>query len=197
MTEFDQKDTFCMFDSHIQFNDGHLVSAQGDKCLRNEIQRGISIRLPIILYFRYNLNRTWYDSFKTVIADDSHAGALLTNDEINLILNNFDNSGSKATLSKFLTRWNNTGFYLSLAMRNPAFSYAKTKTQINCAADQRLCFRYTDSTIPLIPKSVISSLLLSSVAVQPGLCRKPRRPGFSQRGLFYLCSLFSNHISRR
>ena len=38
-------------------------------------------------------------------------------------------------------------------------------------ADQRLCFHYIDSTIPLLPKSKISSLLPSSVAVQPGLCR--------------------------
>ena len=38
-------------------------------------------------------------------------------------------------------------------------------------ADQRLCFRYIDSTIPLLPKSEISSLQPSSVAVQPGLCR--------------------------
>ena len=37
-------------------------------------------------------------------------------------------------------------------------------------ADQRLCFRYTDSTIPLLFKSKISSLWLSSVLVQPGLC---------------------------
>ena len=35
---------------------------------------------------------------------------------------------------------------------------------------QRLCFRYTESTIPLLPKSEISSLEPSSVAVQPGLC---------------------------
>ena len=28
----------------------------------------------------------------------------------------------------------------------------------NLKADQRLCFRYTDSTIPLLPKSEISSL---------------------------------------
>ena len=28
----------------------------------------------------------------------------------------------------------------------------------NREADQRLCFRYTDSTIPLLPKSEISSL---------------------------------------
>ena len=37
--------------------------------------------------------------------------------------------------------------------------------------NERPCFRYTDSTIPLLPKSEISSLQPSSVAVQPGLCR--------------------------
>ena len=55
----------------------------------------------------------------------------------------------------------------------------------NREADQRLWFRYTDSTIPLLLKSKISSLQPSSVAVQPGLCwtcRKPRRPVFSRRG---------------
>ena len=41
----------------------------------------------------------------------------------------------------------------------------------NCKADQRLCFRYSDSTIPLLLKSEISSFLLFSVLVQPGLCR--------------------------
>ena len=41
----------------------------------------------------------------------------------------------------------------------------------NREADQRLCFRYIDRTIPLLSKSEISSLLPSSVAVQPGLCR--------------------------
>ena len=38
-------------------------------------------------------------------------------------------------------------------------------------ADQRLCFRYTDSTIPLLPTSEISSLYPSSVAVQTALCQ--------------------------
>ena len=38
------------------------------------------------------------------------------------------------------------------------------------AADQRLCFSYYDSTIPLLPKSEISSLLPYSVPVQSGLC---------------------------
>ena len=37
-------------------------------------------------------------------------------------------------------------------------------------ADQHLCFRYTDSTIPLLPKKEISSFQPSSMAVQPGLC---------------------------
>ena len=57
----------------------------------------------------------------------------------------------------------------------------------NREADQRICFRYTDLTISLLPKSVISSILPSSLAVQPGLCgtgRKSRRPVFSQRGLY-------------
>ena len=40
----------------------------------------------------------------------------------------------------------------------------------NRKADQRLCFRYTDSTIPLLPISKISSLLQASVIAQPGLC---------------------------
>ena len=61
----------------------------------------------------------------------------------------------------------------------------------NREADQRLCFRYMDSTIPLLSKSEISSLSPSSVAVvcvRPG--RKPRRPVFSQRGsnVFYIKS---------
>ena len=38
------------------------------------------------------------------------------------------------------------------------------------AADQRL-FSYTDSIIPQLPKSKISSVKSSSVVVQPGLCR--------------------------
>ena len=41
----------------------------------------------------------------------------------------------------------------------------------DCEADQRLCFLYTDSTIPLLSKSKISSLQPSSVTVQPDLCR--------------------------
>ena len=41
----------------------------------------------------------------------------------------------------------------------------------NCEADQRLCFRYTDSTIPLLSKTKILSLYPSSVAVQSGLCQ--------------------------
>ena len=53
-----------------------------------------------------------------------------------------------------------------------------------CEADQRLCFRYSDSTIPR-PKFQASSLFLRlhrPVYVGPG--RKPRRPVFSRRGSF-------------
>ena len=55
-------------------------------------------------------------------------------------------------------------------MRKPVFSINENKggDQLcgNHAADQLLCFRYTDSTIALLPKSEISSLKPSSVAVQ-------------------------------
>ena len=65
---------------------------------------------------------------------------------------------------------------LSLVVRKPAFCICENKDadqlRSNCAADQRLCFRYTiNSTMPLLPKSEISSLKPSSVAVQPGLCQ--------------------------
>ena len=56
-------------------------------------------------------------------------------------------------------------------MRKPAFCICENKgahqLRGHRAADQRLCFRYMDSTIPLLSKSEISSLELSSVAVQP------------------------------
>ena len=60
-------------------------------------------------------------------------------------------------------------------MRKPTFCICENKDadqlRGNREADQRLCFRYSDSTIPLLPKSEISSPLPSSEAVQPGLCR--------------------------
>ena len=60
-------------------------------------------------------------------------------------------------------------------MRKPAFCICENKEadqlRGNREADQRLCFRYTDSTIPLLPKSEISSRQPSSVVVQPSLCR--------------------------
>ena len=40
----------------------------------------------------------------------------------------------------------------------------------NRQADQPLCFRYSDSTIPLLLISEISSILLFSVLAQAGLC---------------------------
>ena len=51
---------------------------------------------------------------------------------------------------------------MSLVMRKLAFCICENKDadqlRGNREADQRLCFRYTDSTIPLLPKSEISSL---------------------------------------
>ena len=52
--------------------------------------------------------------------------------------------------------------YMCRVMRKPAFCICKNKAadqlRRNCTADQRLCFRYIDSTFPLL-------------AIQPGLCQ--------------------------
>ena len=70
-------------------------------------------------------------------------------------------------------------------MRKPAFCICENndadQLRGNREDDQRLCFRYTDSTIPLLHKSGISSLYPSSVAVQPCLCgtrTKHQKTGF-------------------
>ena len=64
---------------------------------------------------------------------------------------------------------------LGLVVRKPAFCIWENKDADQLRgyrkADQCLCFPYMDSTIPLLPISEISSLSLSSVVVQPGLCR--------------------------
>ena len=52
--------------------------------------------------------------------------------------------------------------YISLVMRKPVFGICENKDadQLcgNRTADRRLCFRYTDGTIPLLSKSDTSSL---------------------------------------
>ena len=74
-------------------------------------------------------------------------------------------------------------------MRKPFFCICENKyadqLRGNREADQCLCFRYTDSTILLLPKTEITCHLLwlySLVCVGPG--RKYRKPVFSQRSSF-------------
>ena len=58
----------------------------------------------------------------------------------------------------------------------------------NREADLRLCFRYTDSTIPLLPKYEISSFYPSYGVVQPDLCRawsKTPKTGFLTTRLIF------------
>ena len=52
----------------------------------------------------------------------------------------------------------NTGMYFGSAMRRLAFHKNKGADQLcsNCTADQRLCFCFTYSTIPLLLKSYTS-----------------------------------------
>ena len=81
---------------------------------------------------------------------------------------------------------------MSRNVRKPDFCICENKDadqlRGNHEADQRLCFRYMDSTTPLLSKSEISSPLLSSVIVQPGLCRawsESPKTGFLTSRLIY------------
>ena len=85
-------------------------------------------------------------------------------------------------------------------MRKPAFSYAKTKTQISFAVTAKLisAFVFTTRIVQslyfLNPKFQASRhllLLYSPVCVRPG--RKPRRPVFSERGSY--CVSAQNQVS--
>ena len=60
-------------------------------------------------------------------------------------------------------------------MKKTEFSLCENKgadqLRSNCEADQRLCFRHSDSTMSLLPKSEISSFYPFSETAQTGLCR--------------------------
>ena len=77
-------------------------------------------------------------------------------------------------LENWLTTKNFNG-QMSCVMREPTICICKNKDadqlRGNREADQHLCFRYLDSTIPLLAKSKISSFWPSPIAVQPGLCQ--------------------------
>ena len=81
--------------------------------------------------------------------------------------------------------------HMSLVVRKPELCICKNEDadqlrgRGNHEADQRLCFCYSDSTIPLLPKfQALSHLLWLYSLVCVGPCRKPRRPVFSQRGSY-------------
>ena len=63
-------------------------------------------------------------------------------------------------------------YYNSRLLSKPAFCICENKDadqlRGNREADQLLCFRYADSTIPLLPIYEISNLSPAFVVVQPG-----------------------------
>ena len=70
---------------------------------------------------------------------------------------NCENKGTVQLISTFVL-----ATYMSLVVRKPFFWHMENKDadqlRGNREADQRLSFRYTDSTIPILPKYEISSL---------------------------------------
>ena len=93
---------------------------------------------------------------------------------------------------------------MSRVVGKPDFCLGENKgadqLRSNCEADQRLCFRYTDSTIPLLSKSKISSLQSSSVLVQLGLCQtwsETPKTGFLASRLKWFYDLLYTNLNNR
>ena len=86
-------------------------------------------------------------------------------------------------------------------MRKPAFCICENKDADQLRgyreADQRLCLRYTASTIPLLSKYKISSLQPSSVIAKPGLYRtrsETQKTGFLTTRLIFEKQNFSKSL---
>ena len=74
----------------------------------------------------------------------------------------FQEETTRFTLKTYKEIFKQISLHMSQVMRKPTFCICENKgadqLRGNREADQRLCFRYIDSTIPLISKSEISSL---------------------------------------
>ena len=74
-----------------------------------------------------------------------------------------------------LVQADSDAYNMSRVMRKPDFCLCENKgadqLRSNCETDQRLCFRYTDSTLSLLIKSEISSFYAASGTVHVGLCQ--------------------------
>ena len=87
-------------------------------------------------------------------------------------------------------------------MRKPDFCLCENKgadqLRSNCEADQRFCFRYTDSTLSLLIKYEISSFYAASGTVHVGLCQswlEIPKTGFLASQLIHL-TVMSLHCGR-
>ena len=81
---------------------------------------------------------------------------------------------------------------LSRIMRKPDFCLYENKGADQlCSYNQRLCFRYTDSTTPLLPKSEISILYSSFATAQAGLCQTWSE---TPKTCFFTSRLTSSHL---
>ena len=90
--------------------------------------------------------------------------------------------------------------HMSRIVRKPDFCLGENKgadqLRGNREADQRLCFRYTDSTISLLLKTEISIFQTFSETVQAGLCRtwsETPKTGFLASRLNYESYQFLNY----
>ena len=90
------------------------------------------------------------------LATEGRTGYDVTNVTLGALASDEPFAGKKLYYEGFIF------YYMSCCMGKPTICIGENKDadqlRSNCEADQRLCFRYTDSTFPLLSKSKISSL---------------------------------------
>ena len=115
----------------------------------------LSVYFPIawLIAIKFFMKMDNYKKIKSICFHQTQISSSET-DQDTVIFQRFQ---TDHTVPKILT----VDCKMSLVMRKPDFCICENKDadqlRGNREADQRLCFRCTDSTIPLLPKSKISS----------------------------------------
>ncbi|KAH3711732.1 hypothetical protein DPMN_071405 [Dreissena polymorpha] len=107
----------CIIDAAYKCDEGRRRREIGSDVVTNMMQttKPIGNFLQIMSEFfgdeaMFDVETSWFQTFKQTVSDDTDLGQMLSEQERTSIKNSVKNETSKAILSRFLERWNNTEF---------------------------------------------------------------------------------------
>ncbi|XP_052249732.1 uncharacterized protein LOC127857375 [Dreissena polymorpha] len=105
----------CIIDAAYKCDEGRRRREIGSDVVTNMMQttKPIGNFLQIMSEFfgdeaMFDVETSWFQTFKQTVSDDTDLGQMLSEQERTSIKNSVKNETSKAILSRFLERWNNT-----------------------------------------------------------------------------------------